>query len=232
MLDQGRVLFVDDDVEIRAMLRRSLLGEGFSVDTARTAQEGIELAQDRRPDVVVMDIGLPDADGVDAVRDMRDAGLWTPVLMLTAHGDIERRVHSFKAGADDFLAKPFHTDELVLRLQALIRRAKGVDDASDRMRVGELILDTRERRCWRGTREIHLSPRELSLLEYLMRNAGRVLSRDQIADAIWGGFIAEGSNAVDVYVGYLRKKLEADGEERMLQTVRGHGFTLRAGGGE
>src|SRR5262249_46289559 len=154
----GRVLVVDDDVEIRAMLRRSLLGEGFSVDTARTAQEGIELAQDRRPDVVVMDIGLPDADGVEAVRDLRDAGLWTPVLMLTAPGDMGRGGTSFRGGAADSLAKPFHTDELVLRLQALIRRAKGVEDTDDRMRVGELILDTRERRCWRGTREIHLSP--------------------------------------------------------------------------
>ena len=229
---RAHVLVVDDDIEIRSMLRRVLLAEGYDVDTATTAEDGVRLASERRPELVVMDIGLPDEDGIDAVARLRDAGRWVPVLMLTAHGDLERRVDSFRAGADDFLAKPFHVEELLLRLDALLRRARGSDleHADSRMRRGDVLIDTATRRCWRGAREVELSPREFSLLEYLVRNAGAALSRDQLVDAVWDGDVAEGSNLVDVYVGYLRRKLEADGEPRLIRTVRGHGFQFTPGG--
>jgi DNA-binding response OmpR family regulator len=235
-MGRAHLLVVDDDIEIRSMLRRILLAEGFDVDTATSMQDGVRLASERRPDLVVMDIGLPDGDGIQAVEQLRDAGRWLPVLMLTAHGDIERRVESFRAGADDFLAKPFHVEELLARIEALLRRARGGSDAGpsaahdERLRRGDLLLDGAARRCWRGEREIVLSPREFALLEHLARNAGTALSREQIVEEIWDGDIADGSNLVDVYVGYLRRKLEADGEPRIIRTVRGHGFLLAVGG--
>ncbi len=231
-MGRAHVLVVDDDLEIRSMLRRILLAEQYDVDTATTADDGVRLATERRPDVVVMDIGLPDGDGVQAVERLRDAGRWAPVLMLTAHGDLERRVESFRAGADDFLAKPFHVEELLARLDALVRRGRGVaEPATDtRLRRGDLLLDLEARRCWRGSREVELSPREFDLLEYLARNAGTALTRDQVMDEVWHGDVTEGSNLVDVYVGYLRRKLEADGEPRIIRTVRGRGFLLAPGG--
>lgn len=236
--DMGRahVLVVDDDIEIRSMLRRMLLAEGFDVDTATNMHDGVRLANERRPELVVMDIGLPDGDGITAVEQLRDAGRWFPVLMLTAHGDLERRVESFRAGADDFLAKPFHVEELLARIDALLRRSRGSGAATEspqqdsRIRRGDLLLDGDARRCWRGEREIDLSPREFDLLEHLARNAGAALSREQLVEEIWAGDVADGSNLVDVYVGYLRRKLEADGEPRIIRTVRGHGFLLAPGG--
>jgi DNA-binding response OmpR family regulator len=156
--------------------------------------------------------------------------------MLTAHGDLERRVESFRAGADDFLAKPFHIEELLARLDALVRRGRGVvaeaGTRDTRLRRGDLLLDLEARRCWRGSREVELSPREFDLLEYLARNAGTALTRDQVVEEVWDGDVTEGSNLVDVYVGYLRRKLEADGESRIIRTVRGRGFLLAPGGSE
>ena len=233
-MGRAHVLVVDDDLEIRSMLRRVLLAEQYDVDTATNAADGVRLATERRPDVIVMDIGLPDVDGIQAVEQLRDAGRWAPVLMLTAHGDLERRVESFRAGADDFLAKPFHVEELLARLDALVRRGRGVVETTrdPRMRRGDMLLDLESRRCWRGSREIELSPREFDLLEYLARNSGAALTRDQLVEESWGGDITEGSNLVDVYVGYLRRKLEAEGEPRIIRTVRGRGFLLAPGGSE
>lgn len=213
------------------MLRRRLLADGFHVDTARTGAEGVQLARERRPDVVVMDISMPEQDGISAVRDLRDAGLWVPVLMLTAHGGIDERVDSFRAGVDDFLSKPFHHRELLLRLEALMRRAAGIPSPDDgRDRHGDLVLDRMQRRCWRGEVECVLSPREFELLEYLVDNAGVALSRSALEEAVWRGESAEGSNVVDVYVGYLRRKLEQGGFPRVVHTVRGHGFIFRVDG--
>ncbi|MCW2927011.1 MAG: two component transcriptional regulator, winged helix family [Thermoleophilia bacterium] len=231
-MSRAHVLVVDDDVEIRSMLRRLLLAEDYDVDTATNVADGVRLAGERQPDVVIMDIGLPDGDGVDAVEQLRDAGRWTPVLMLTAHGDLARRVDSFRAGADDFLAKPFHVEELLVRLEALVRRGRGATDpvVDTRIRRGDILLDLEARRCWRGAREVELAPREFDVLEYLVHNTGAALSRDQIVDAVWAGDVTEGSNPVDVYVGYLRRKLEADGEPRVIRTVRGRGFMFAPGG--
>jgi len=235
-MGRAHVLVVDDDIEIRSMLRRVLLAEQYDVDTAMNAADGVRLAGERQPDVVVMDIGLPDGDGVAAVEQLRAAGRWAPVLMLTAHGDLERRVDSFRAGADDFLAKPFHVEELLARIEALVRRGRGTIAAAGasahdtRMRRGDVLLDLEARRCWRGSREIELSPREFEVLEHLMHNTGSALSREQVVEQVWGGEVTEGSNPVDVYVGYLRRKLEADGEPRVIRTVRGIGFMFVPGG--
>lgn len=232
-MGRAHVLVVDDDIEIRSMLRRVLLAERYDVDTAASAEEGVRLARERQPDVVVMDIGLPDGDGIEAVERLRGEGRWAPVLMLTAHGDLERRVESFRAGADDFLAKPFHVEELLARLEALVRRGRGTAGttrAEARVRRGDVLLDLEARRCWRGAREVELSPREFQVLEYLVRNTGTALTRDQLVEHVWAGEVTAGSNPVDVYVGYLRRKLEADGEARVIRTVRGVGFMFAPGG--
>jgi DNA-binding response OmpR family regulator len=226
-MHRPHVLIVDDDIEIRSMLRRVLLANDYEIDAVGDVASGVRLTKERRPDVVIMDIGLPDGDGVDAVNQLRTAGIWVPVLMLTAHGHVERRIESFRAGADDFLAKPFHVDELLARLTALIRRAQpttAMTTEAERMRRGDVVLDVAGRRCWRGPREIELSSREFELLELLMRNAGTAISRSQLVDEIWDGDVTEGSNPADVYVGYLRRKLESGGEQRVIRTVRGHGF--------
>ncbi len=230
MSSRPHILVVDDDTEIRAMLRRRLLADNFHVDTARNGAEGVALAQQRRPDVVIMDLSMPEQDGISAVQELRDAGLWVPVLMLTAHADVEQRLDSFRAGVDDFLAKPFHYQELALRLQALMRRGAGIEQPSDdaRARYGDLIIDRAQRRCTRGDSVIELSPREFDLLSYLAAHAGVALHRDAIEDAVWAEGASGASNVVDVYVGYLRRKLEADGSPRVIHTVRGHGFMFTA----
>lgn len=230
MSNRPHILVVDDDTEIRAMLRRRLLADNFHVDTARTGAEGVQLAQQRRPDVVIMDLSMPEQDGISAVQELRDAGLWVPVLMLTAHSGVDQRIDSFRAGVDDFLAKPFHYQELALRLTALMRRAAGSEQApeSSRTRYGDLIIDRNQRRCMRNDVDIELSPREFDLLSYLAAHAGVALHRDTIEDAVWADDATGASNVVDVYVGYLRRKLEVDGSPRVIHTVRGHGFMFRA----
>ncbi len=233
-----RVLIVDDDLEIRSMLRRTLLAEGFIVDSAGSAEQGIELVRTNHPDVMVLDIGLPGDDGITAVRQLRDAGKWTPILMLTAATAIDSRIESLRAGADDFLSKPFNSEELVLRLRSLVRRdrlsstesARTHERTASTITVGDITIDTDARTCQRAGKEINLSPREFDLLVYLAKNCGITLSRHRIADEVWEGETGDDANVVDVYVGYLRRKLEAkEGAGRVIHTVRGHGFRLDEG---
>ena len=224
----ARLLVVDDDPLLRTTVGRALRLEGYDVVAA---EDGVAAWQHLRNDVfgaVVLDVGMPRLDGLTVCRRMRDAGDRTPVLMLTARDGIPDRVGGLDAGADDYLVKPFALDELHARVRALLRRAAD-DDAREILRYADLELDLTSLRARRGERVLELTRTEQRLLEMLLRNPDRVLPRDVLYERVWGHDISMSSNALDVYVGYLRRKLEQEGEPRLVQTVRGVGFMLARG---
>ncbi|QEC48779.1 response regulator transcription factor [Baekduia soli] len=225
-----RVLVVEDDARMAQLLGRGLAAEGISVRVARDGAAGLAEAEDAEFDVVVLDVMLPDTDGFDVCRRLRDAGVWTPVLMLTARSEIEDRVAGLDGGADDYLSKPFAFEELLARLRALARR--GPVERPSVITVGDLRLDPATHEAWRGEQAIDLSARELALLETLMRRPGRVLSRGWLLEHAWPDHIEERSNVVEVYVGYLRDKIDRPFAVRSIETVRGVGYRLRRDGGE
>jgi len=225
-LDAHDVLVVEDEASLRASLQRALGLEGFRVRVAASGWEALRVVASRPPDVVVLDLGLPDLDGVRVIHHLRDDGVEVPICVLSARHEVEDRVAGLQAGADDYLVKPFHLAELVARLQALLRRRTEPGDVP--IRVGALRVDPARRSAHRGDRELALTRREFDLLVAFARHPGIVLSRAQLLGHVWGYDFEVESNVVDVFVGYLRRKLEADGEPRLLQTVRGVGFVLRA----
>ncbi len=220
-----RVLVVEDERKVAAFVRQALAEEGHAVDTAHDGNAGWEMAEAGDYDLVVLDIMLPRRDGLSLVRALRDAGRTTPVLVVSARGAVEARVQGLDAGADDYLAKPFAIEELLARVRALLRRAAGASPGA--LRVADLSLDPRTRRARRGDREIELTAKEYALLDYFMRNPGRVLTRAMIAEHVWNLDFNAGSNVIDVYVNYLRHKIDAPFETRLIQTVRGAGYVLR-----
>jgi two-component system OmpR family response regulator len=224
-----RVLVVEDDVRMAAALRRGLRAEGFIVDLAVRGGDvaGRVLATDY--DAVVLDVMLPDGDGVTVCRQLRADGAWIPVLMLTARDAVKDRVLALDAGADDYLIKPFSLDELVARLRALVRRAPAARPAV--LQAGSLRLDPSTRRVWRGAVEIVLSAREFGLLETFMRRPGQVFSQTQLLEAAWDLGYRQRSNVVEVYVRYLREKIDRPFGLAGLETVRGVGYRLRGDGG-
>lgn len=223
---QGQVLVVDDDAAIRRSLERGLRLSGFSVTLADGGRAALAAMGDRPPDVVVLDISMPDLSGIEVCRTLRAGGNDVPVLMLSALDELSDRVAGLQAGGDDYLVKPFALQELVLRLRALLRRRAPA--ATDRVRVGSLVISPAAREAHFDGEPLTLTRREFELLEVLARNAGIVLSRDQLLDRVWGYDFEVRSDAVDTFVSYLRRKLEADGRPRILHTVRGIGFVLRA----
>ena len=220
-----RIVVVDDDEALRNALRRALRLEGYDVELARDGAEGLDRLAGLGADLVVLDVLMPVLDGVSVCRRLRESGDRTPVLMLTARDAVSDRVVGLDAGADDYLTKPFALEELLARVRALLRRSSPEHEGT--LRVGDLELDPRSRRVTRGDRALELTRTEFALLELLMRNAGAVLTRAAIHERVWGFDEAYGSNTLDVYVGYLRRKTEAAGEPRLIQTVRGVGFVLR-----
>jgi two-component system response regulator PrrA len=225
MTGTPRVLVVDDDPAITTALARGLSLEGFDVRTAGGGSEALRLVGLDPPDVVVLDINMPDIDGVTVTRRLRAEGSAVPICVLSARDEVADRVTGLEAGADDYLVKPFALVELVARLRALLRRNPS-DDPGSVVRTGDLVVDPARRRARRGDRELDLTRREFDLLEVLARHAGFVLSRAQLLELVWGYDFEVESNVVDVFVGYLRRKLEADGEPRIIETVRGIGFRL------
>jgi two-component system response regulator MprA len=221
-----RVLVVDDEPAVRTALERALRLEGYDVELAADGAEALHRLSLHSPDAVVLDVLMPNVDGLEVCRRLRAADDHTPVLMLTARDAIGDRVAGLDAGADDYLVKPFALEELNARLRALVRRRTGGD--SDVLRFGDLALDTRTREVTRGGRPIDLTRTEFSLLELFLLNPRLVLSRAQIFDRVWGYDFGPSSNALEVYIGYLRRKLEAGGERRLIHTVRGVGYALRA----
>jgi two-component system response regulator MprA len=221
-----RVLVIEDDDAVRSAVRRALLLAGYEVLLAPDGQDGLLQAQTTVPDAIILDLGLPDVDGMEVCRRLRGAGDRTPILMLTARDAVEDRVDGLEAGADDYLVKPYDVRELQARLKAIMRRhVEGADGRS--LRFAELELDADAHAARIGDRSVELTRTEFQLLELLMLNPRRVLTSELIYDRIWGYDFNLAGNALRVYIGYLRRKLEAGGERRLIQTVHGVGYVLR-----
>jgi two-component system, OmpR family, response regulator len=220
-----RVLIVEDDVKMASLLRRGLVEEGLAADVARTGDDALWMAEATEYDAIVLDVMLPGADGFEVCRRLRESGRWSPVLMLTARDAVEDRVAGLDAGADDYLTKPFSFAELLARLRALARRAP--PERPTVLEAGDLRLDPATRRAWRGDVEIGLSAKEFALLETFMRRQGEVLSRYQLLEHCWDYGYENRSNVVDVYVRYLREKIDRPFGRKSLATVRGAGYRFR-----
>jgi DNA-binding response OmpR family regulator len=217
-----RVLIIEDDEGIVRFLERGLAAHGHSTVSADNGEDGVILARDESVELILLDIMLPLMDGHRVLERIRLRRPEVPVLMLTARDDLRNKVDALDAGADDYLTKPFDLEELLARLRALTRRAD--QPQGSKIVAGDLKVDLRSRRVWRGDKLVDLSSREFALLEYLMRHPGQVLSRQQILSAVWDYDFDPGSNVVDVYVSYLRNKLDRRGEPSLIQTVRGSGY--------
>ncbi len=221
-----RLLVVDDERALRQALRRALTLEGYEVHLAEDGEQALARLGAVMPDAVILDLLMPVCDGLEVCRSMRRNGDRTPVLMLTARGRVSERVAGLDAGADDYLAKPFELDELLARVRALLRRSTG-QESLDRLRFGDLTLETEAHGIRVGERFVGLTSTEYQLMQLFILNAGRVLPRALIYERVWGYDFGPASNALGVYVGYLRRKLESGGEPRLIQTVHGVGYALR-----
>ena len=221
-----RALLVEDDHIIADFVARGLREAGFAVDRAADGADGLQLAMTSTHDVAIIDVMLPKLDGLSLIKELRRRHITTPVLILSARHAVDDRVAGLEAGSDDYLIKPFAFTELLARVQALIRRATAAP-AATHLTAGDLTLDLRSRRAARGGREIDLRPRELALLEYLMRNAGRVVSKTMILSHVWDYSFDPQTNVVDVLVSRLREKIDRPFEKKLLHTVRGVGYVLR-----
>jgi two-component system, OmpR family, response regulator len=224
-----RVLVVEDEVKMAGLLRRGLGEEGYAVDVAPTGEDALARARATEYDAVVLDLMLPGMNGLETCRRLREGGVWAPVLVLTARDAVEDRVAGLDTGADDYLTKPFSFAELLARLRALVRR--GAAKRPSVLRVGDLELDPATRRVRRADVEVPLSAKEFALLETLMRRPGHVLSRYQLLEHAWDYAYENRSNVIDVYIRYLREKIDRPFGRRSIETVRGVGYRLRADGG-
>ena len=221
-----RILVVEDEKKVASFIKQGLEEEGYAVDVASDGEEGLAHALAGVHDLIILDIRLPKMDGLRVLQALRQEKVSTPVLLLTVRATIEDKVLGLDAGADDYLTKPFAFQELVARVRALLRRRPEM--APTVLQVGDLILDPARRTVTRGGDKITLTPREFTLLDYFMRNPGRVLTRTMIAEHVWDYAFDTSTNVIDVYVNYLRKKIDADREPKLLQTVRGVGYVLKA----
>jgi heavy metal response regulator len=220
-----RILLVEDDRKVASFIRKGLAEEGYAVDTAADGETGLAMGLDRLHDLIILDVMLPAKPGFQVVRELRQAKVSTPILLLTARDAVEDKVQGLDVGADDYLTKPFAFAELLARVRALLRR--GGEGRPPALQVADLILDPATRTVRRGGEAIPLTNREFALLEYLMRNPGRVLTRTMIAEKVWDYSFDSETNVIDVYVNYLRKKIDAGRPSKLLHTVRGVGYVLR-----
>jgi two-component system response regulator MprA len=221
------IAIVDDDAAIRAALGRALRMENYDIDLFEDGNSALKSIQLRAPDAIVLDLQLPDIDGLEICRRIRRSGDTTPILMLTARAAVNARVAGLDVGADDYLVKPFDLAELLARLRALLRRHNVGDGDGAVLRFEDLTLNPQTREVHRGTRGVPLTKIEFDLLELFLQHPRQVLTRDQILDLVWGYNFDSGTNSLAVYIGYLRRKLEESGEPRLIQTVRGVGYALR-----
>jgi len=222
-----RVLIVEDELKMAGLIRRGLLEEGYAADVAQSGEDAIWMAESHQYDAIVLDVILPGLSGFETCRRLRTAGVWSAVLMLTARDAVEDRVEGLDAGADDYLTKPFSFAELLARLRSLARR--GAVERPVELQIEDLRLDPSSRRVWRGDAEVTLSPKEFALLETFMRRPGEVLSRLQLLEHAWDFAYENRSNVIDVYVRYLREKVDRPFGRDSIETVRGVGYRLRDG---
>ena len=220
------ILIIEDDEQISSYVSKGLREAGFTVDTSKTGDEGYLMALEVGYDALVLDIMLPGMDGITLIEKLRGQGVATPVLILSAKNTLDDKIRGLKSGGDDYITKPFSFSELLVRLQALIRRAN-IGQPVNELMVGDLSIDLLSREVTRGGKAIELQPREFALLEYLMRNAGNVVSKTMILEHVWDYHFDPQTNVVDVLVHRLRNKIDRDFKEKMLQTVRGAGYVLK-----
>ena len=221
-----KVLVVDDDIKLLKMLKRTLVFENLDVLTATNGREALEVVQQESPDLLIVDWMMPEMDGLELIQHLRDANNRMPILMLTARDAVENRVFGLESGADDYLVKPFAPAELVARVHALLRRVEPKADDQE-LQYSDVRLDPRQHEAWRGDRKLSLTVTEFNLLYYFLRHPRQVLERNQILMEVWGYDFGGDSNVLEIYISYLRKKLEAENEPRLIQTVRGIGYMLR-----
>lgn len=222
----AKVLVVDDRREVADVLVRTLSMNGYEVLTASDGDSALAMALDAQPDILVLDIGLPKKSGLEVTRELRARGMTVPILLLTALDTLGDKVTGLDAGADDYIAKPFELDELLARVRALLRRA-ALRSESAMLRVGDLTVDPLTREVRRGSRVISLTQKEYALLEFLMRHAGLPVSREKISEHVWKHELDPSTNIVDVYINYLRKKIDQDADRSVVHTVRGVGYMLK-----
>ena len=221
-----KVLVVDDDIKLLKMLKRTLVFENLDVFTATNGREALEVVQQEAPDLLIVDWMMPEMDGLELIQHLRDANNRMPILMLTARDAVENRVFGLESGADDYLVKPFAPAELVARVHALLRRVEPKADDQE-VQYNDVRLDPKQHEAWRGDRKLSLTVTEFNLLYYFLRHPRQVLERNQILMEVWGYDFGGDSNVLEIYISYLRKKLEAENEPRLIQTVRGIGYMLR-----
>ncbi len=220
-----RVLVVEDQKDLNEIISRKLTSEGYSVDSCFDGEEAEDFLRCAAYDAIIMDIMIPGKTGIGVLRDLRAAGDKTPVLLLTALGTVDDRVAGLDSGADDYLVKPFDFDELLARVRAMIRRGSGIAD--NVIRAGDLTMDIASHTVFRGDEPLSLTAKEYSILEYLLQNKGRVLSRDKLSNHIWNYDYDGASNVIDVYVHHLRKKVDGSREDKLIETVKGVGYIIR-----
>mgnify|MGYP000900397841 FL=1 len=221
-----KVLVVDDDIKLLKMLKRTMVFENLDVLTATNGREALEVVQQEAPDLLIVDWMMPEMDGLELIQHLRDANNRMPILMLTARDAVENRVFGLESGADDYLVKPFAPAELVARVHALLRRVEPKADDQE-VQYNDVRLDPKQHEAWRGDRKLSLTVTEFNLLYYFLRHPRQVLERNQILMEVWGYDFGGDSNVLEIYISYLRKKLEAENEPRLIQTVRGIGYMLR-----
>jgi len=221
-----KVLVIDDDIKLLKMLKRTLVFENLDVLTATNGREALEVVQQESPDLLIVDWMMPEMDGLELIQYLRDANNRMPILMLTARDAVENRVFGLESGADDYLVKPFAPAELVARVHALLRRVEPKADDQE-LQYSDVRLDPRQHEAWRGDRKLSLTVTEFNLLYYFLRHPRQVLERNQILMEVWGYDFGGDSNVLEIYISYLRKKLEAENEPRLIQTARGIGYMLR-----
>lgn len=220
-----KILLIEDEKKIASFIRKGLEAQGFVVDVSHDGNEGFTVATTRPYDAIILDIMLPGRDGLSILRSLRDRKMPVPVILLTARGELNERLEGLNLGADDYLTKPFYIEELIARLHVVTRRASGASQSI--LAVADLTINLLTREVARGDRKIDLTAREFELLEHLARSPGRVLTRAQICERVWNYDFDPGTNLVEVYIQRLRKKLDAEGEEKLIETVRGVGYRIK-----